>query len=50
MGAYLNVRINTADLDDKAYVGDVLARGAEIQDQAIALEREILEIVDRKLG
>ena len=26
MGAHLNVRINTASLDDKAYVKDVLAK------------------------
>ena len=49
MGAYLNVKINTAGLDDKKYVDDVIAKGKEIQEKAIALEKEILAIVESKL-
>ncbi len=49
MGAYLNVKINTLDLDDKAAVDDYLARGAKIQAEAIAAEQEILAIVEPKL-
>ena len=49
MGAYLNVKINTNDLEDKAWVADILARGEKIQDQAIALEREILAVVNTKM-
>jgi glutamate formiminotransferase/formiminotetrahydrofolate cyclodeaminase len=49
MGAYLNVRINAGDVEDKRWIDDVLARGQEIQDQAIALEHDILEIVNGKL-
>jgi len=49
MGAFLNVKINAANLDDKNFVEDILARGRQIQDKAIASEREILEIVDAKI-
>ncbi|MCP4594533.1 MAG: glutamate formimidoyltransferase [bacterium] len=49
MGAFLNVRINAGDVEDKAWMKDVLSRGQQIQEQAIALEREILESVNRKL-
>ncbi len=50
MGAYLNVKINSGDLEDKAYVKDVLSKGSEIQEKTIALEKEILEIVNSKIG
>ncbi|MFQ5807550.1 MAG: glutamate formimidoyltransferase [Phycisphaerae bacterium] len=49
MGAYLNVKINSSDVEDKAWMQELLARGAGIQDKAVALEREILKIVERKL-
>lgn len=50
MGAFMNVRINTADYDDKAFVADVIARGRQIENAAIALEVEILKIVNDKIG
>lgn len=49
MGAYLNVRINAKSLSDKALADEVVRRGAEIQQKAIAAEAEILEIVAGKL-
>jgi glutamate formiminotransferase/formiminotetrahydrofolate cyclodeaminase len=49
MGAYLNVKINSADVEDKKWMADVLTRGKEIEDKAIALEHEILELVNSKL-
>ena len=49
MGAYLNVKINAGEVEDKKWMADILARGAEIQEKAVALEREILEFVDSKL-
>jgi glutamate formiminotransferase/formiminotetrahydrofolate cyclodeaminase len=49
MGAYLNVKINTGDLEDKAYVDEVVKKGAEIQEKALALEKEILELVNQKI-
>ncbi|MCT4639786.1 MAG: glutamate formimidoyltransferase [Bacteroidales bacterium] len=49
IGAHLNVRINTADLEDKDYVAKVLADSKEIEEKAVALEAEILKIVESKL-
>jgi glutamate formiminotransferase/formiminotetrahydrofolate cyclodeaminase len=49
MGAYLNVKINSAALEDKAYVKDVLAQGKEIEERAIAMEKRILQIVNSKI-
>jgi len=49
MGAFLNVKINAAGLDDKAYVEKVLADGKIIEDKAIQEEKEILEIVNGKI-
>ncbi len=49
MGAYLNVRINAGQVEDKSWIDDILTKGQEIQEKAIALEREILEIVNSKL-
>jgi glutamate formiminotransferase/formiminotetrahydrofolate cyclodeaminase len=49
MGAFLNVKINAAGLKDRSYADEVLASGSEIVSRAIALETEIMEIVDRKI-
>lgn len=50
MGAFMNVRINASGYDDKAFVTDVLAKGREIENKAIALETEILNIANEKIG
>lgn len=50
MGAFMNVRINAAGYDDKNYVNDIIARGKEIEEKTIALETEILKIVNEKIG
>ncbi len=50
MGAYLNVKINAADLEDKAFVTKVLAEGKALEDKAINEEAEILKIVNKKIG
>jgi glutamate formiminotransferase/formiminotetrahydrofolate cyclodeaminase len=49
MGAFLNVKINAGGLDDKAYVQQILAQGAEIEKQTLALEAEVLGIVNAKI-
>jgi len=49
MGAFLNVKINAKDLDDKAWVADILARAAAIHEKAVTAERDVLAIVDGKL-
>lgn len=50
MGAYLNVKINASGLDDRAFADKVLAEGLAIQQRTVALEQEILEIVNQKIG
>jgi glutamate formiminotransferase/formiminotetrahydrofolate cyclodeaminase len=45
VGAFLNVRTNAAQLTDRAFAEDLLARGIAIEQRARALETEILEIV-----
>ncbi len=49
VGAFLNVRINAAELDDPDFVNDRIGRGETIQREAIRREAEILEIVQREL-
>lgn len=50
MGAFMNVRINAGGYDDKTYVNDVILKGKEIETKTIALETEILKIVNEKIG
>lgn len=50
MGAFMNVRINASGYDDKAFVEEVIRKGREIEAATIALEKEILELVDLKIG
>lgn len=49
MGAFLNVKINAAALKDKSFADEMLARGAEIERQAIEQEAEIMAIVNAKI-
>ncbi len=49
MGAFLNVKINSSGVEDKKWMQDILTRGEETQKNAVALEREILEIVNGKM-
>jgi len=49
IGAYLNVKINAADLNDKAFVASVLKEGEELVNKAQDLEKEILSIVTSKI-
>ncbi|MBK8608521.1 MAG: glutamate formimidoyltransferase [Chitinophagaceae bacterium] len=50
IGAYMNVRINAAGYADKEFITGLIARGAEIQTKAIALEAEIIAMVNEKIG
>ena len=49
MGAYLNVKINAAQLKGDATAAELVSRGAEMQRKAQELEGEILAIVEEKL-
>jgi glutamate formiminotransferase/formiminotetrahydrofolate cyclodeaminase len=50
MGAFMNVRINASGYDDKSFVTDIIAKGKDIENKTIALETEILNIVNEKIG
>ena len=49
IGAFLNVKINCSDCEDKAFVTGILKRGQELVDKACALEAKILEITNTKI-
>ncbi|MBL0063978.1 MAG: glutamate formimidoyltransferase [Bacteroidetes bacterium] len=48
-GAFLNVRINSSGLKDKAFVEKILKDGQLIVDKTIVAEKEIMQIVDTKI-
>ncbi len=50
MGAFMNVRINAKDFEDKTFVEDIILKGRKIESATIALEAEILSIVNNKIG
>ena len=50
LGAFMNVRINASGYKDKAFTDAVIAEGSEIEKDAVALEQEIIEIVNRKIA
>jgi glutamate formiminotransferase/formiminotetrahydrofolate cyclodeaminase len=49
-GAFLNVKINAASCDDKSFVADMLTKGKEIEENALKMEKAILEAVDKNIG
>nr|MBP9152221.1 cyclodeaminase/cyclohydrolase family protein [Flavobacteriales bacterium] len=49
LGAHLNVKINAGSLKDKEFVNEILARAKRHEDEAIAMEKEILAIVESKI-
>jgi glutamate formiminotransferase/formiminotetrahydrofolate cyclodeaminase len=49
MGAFLNVKINVGGLEDKKFVEDIIAKGKQIENKAIELEKQILKIVNEKI-
>ncbi len=50
MGAFMNVRINAAGYSDKDFVEEIVGKGKEIEQKTIALEQEILKVVNEKIG
>ena len=49
LGAYLNVKINAAGLDDKKWVDEKLKKGQALVDRALQQETEILAQVNQKI-
>lgn len=50
IGAFMNVRINAPGLLDKDFIKDIISQGNDIQSKAIALESEIIEMSNAKIG
>lgn len=48
-GAFLNVKINAAGIDDKIFTDDLLKRGAEIAEKAKECRESIIKTVDVKI-
>jgi len=49
MGAFLNVKINAGNLDDKSFVEKILEEGRELEASVCSKESEILKIVESRL-
>jgi len=49
IGAYLNVKVNTNDLEDKQFVDEIMAKSQGIVELARKKEEEILILVEEKL-
>ena len=49
IGAFLNVKINAAGLDDKEYANDIISRGERVVELAKQMETDILNIVNSKI-
>ncbi|MFA6086887.1 glutamate formimidoyltransferase [Mucilaginibacter sp.] len=50
LGAFMNVKINASGYKDKVFVDDVISKGTEIEKQTIALEEEIIALVNSKIS
>ena len=50
MGAFMNVRINAKDYEDRNYVDNILSRGKLLEEKTIREEQEILAIVNEKIN
>lgn len=49
-GAFMNVKINMGDLEDKEFAADKLKKGNEILEKATTLEKEIVAVVEEKIS
>ena len=49
IGAYFNVRINAKDIKDRVFAEDILAKAKNIYNKTIALEQEMIDIIDSKI-
>jgi len=49
VGAFLNVKINAAGIEDKDFASDIINKGNEIMQKAVKMENEIIKIVESKI-
>ena len=45
----MNVKVNASSYKDKDFVIDIISQGNEIERKVIALEAEIIELVNKKI-
>lgn len=50
LGAYLNVKINASGYSDTDWADKILREGEKIRESAIAVEQEILQLVESKIN
>jgi glutamate formiminotransferase/formiminotetrahydrofolate cyclodeaminase len=50
LGAFMNVRINASGYKDKAFTDAVTTEGTELENKTIALEQEIISMVNSKIS
>lgn len=50
MGAFMNVRINAAGYEDKAFVAETVKKGKAIEEKAMQMESDIIKLVNAKIG
>lgn len=50
LGAFMNVKINASGYKDKIYTADIIKQGEELERQTIALEAEIIGLVNTKIS
>jgi glutamate formiminotransferase/formiminotetrahydrofolate cyclodeaminase len=48
-GAFLNVKINAAGLDDSKFVSEIISKGCDIEKKAILEEEKILKMVGAEI-
>ena len=48
-GAFLNVKINAGGLENKSFVENIISKGKDVQENAVKLQKAILDIVEQKL-
>ena len=49
LGAFMNVKINASGYNDKVYTADIIKEGEELERQAIAIEAEVIGLVNSKI-
>jgi len=50
IGAFMNVKINASGYKDKGYINLIMTQGNEIEKNSIALEQEIIGLVNAKIA
>jgi len=50
MGAFMNVKINAQGYKDKAFTEDILQKGRVIEEKTVAIETEIIALVNSKIA